>query len=334
MKNTLLFLVLMVSGFSLLIQRTSAAPVEPVRELFLNYVWAIPVIDGIRDNSYGEVQTTNIFNPTGYDGEADFSAVFCVVADYEYLYVHAEITDDVNHSYEWNVGNPWEFDNIELFLQLDTNTMTTGYDSATVQLRICRSLDSVESPGHASRSDYLYYMEADAAGGWITEVAVPWTAVLPESIESIYDYKGCSGVLGFDFSAADSDNTDGDASVGNRNVQSAWDDDDPADESDRTEDLAWNNTSVFGYLYYNMCGSTTESPGGKNQVTLFPNPAENTLQLEPEERSCHLLICNMQGMKVMEKEFLQGEELDISGLPAGMYTVLIDGKSSGKFIKR
>ena len=52
--------------------------------------------------------------------------------------------------------------------------------------------------------------------------------------------------MGLDINFADSDNSDGDASVGNRDSQSSWDSDLP--DGDLTEDQAWNNTQVFGIV--------------------------------------------------------------------------------------
>jgi hypothetical protein len=322
-----------------------AAPVQPVRTMTFPDAIPAPTIDGTADAVYSDVQSTNVFNPTGLEGDADFSASFQVCWDPTYLYLYTEITDDVDESYSWGVGNPWEFDNIELFLQLDTNTVTTSYGPTTVQLRICRGLDSVETPGRAARSDYIYYMEGAAAGGWLCEVAIPWTAVLatgstPEDIMNYYT----DVAIGFDFSGADSDNTDGDPAVGNRDVQSAWDDDDPSDAADRTEDNAWNNTSVFGYIsivYYckNYEGTDCFEPDAlyntreDQKTTLLPNPVQESIHFTNLEKACPIKIINMQGIEVINFIYYPSQEIDISSLQSGLYMAVIDGKESVKFIK-
>jgi len=317
----------------------SATPVQPVRTMDVPPAIPALTIDGIADDVYSEVQTTHIFNSTGLEGDADFSASFQLCWDPWYLYVYAEITDDVNESYSWEVGNAWEFDNIELFLQLDTNTVTTSYSPTTVQLRICRGLDSVETPGHAKRSDFIYYMEGAAAGGWICEVAIPWTAVLGSGSdpEDIWEYE-CGKAIGFDFSGADSDNTDGNPAVGNRDVQSAWDDDDPNDENDRTEDGAWNNTSVFGYvgLYTIDCQWEIGDPETEqmNQTCIaYPNPSGDWISFENITRPATIVIYDMRGVVIYSAGYYAGTELDISSLQSGLYMAVIDGKESVRFIK-
>ena len=274
MKNylLLLFSLVFILGISL---KASGTPIPPVRTMDVPFAPVPPVMDGVADDLYGEVQTTDIFNPTGYEGPADLTGTFRVCWDHDYFYWYCEVVDDVNHSYEWHVGNPWEFDQAHIYFQLDTNTVVTAYGPTTAQMRVCRGLDSIETPWmHVNRSEFLYYMEADAAEGWIFEVAIPWTAILYDGAmsEDIMDYVGSA--IGFDVDISDSDNSDGDYAIGNRDVQAAWDMDDPDDPEDRTEDLAWNNTSVFGYITL-MEGPVNPRPiadAGPNQTVM-----ENTL---------------------------------------------------------
>jgi len=329
-----------LAGLILLITAIPAypAPVEPVRTEVVPYANTIPLMDGIAELFYSDIQTTEIFNSTGYDYESDFNASFQFCYDAYYLYLLVNVTDDVDHSYAWNIGNPWEFDNFEIFLMLDTNTVTTSYSGTTIQLRVCRNLDSVETAGRAARSDYGYYMEGAAAGGWIAEVAVPWTAVLAQGSEpeDMNDY--ISSVIGFDFSGADSDDSDGDVAVGNRDVQSAWDMDDPDDAGDRTEDLAWNNTSVFGYIVlgYDCCitpGLNLDDAGRESSIQVYPNPAGEYIRIEGDTRSGSLVIYNLCGTPVLKLNGEAGQLIDISGLSSGIYTVVIDGQQSGRFLK-
>jgi len=333
MKKQLLNLCFVAVALAMYVA-TYATPVAPVRTMEIPAATdangaAAPAMDGVAEPVYGEVQSTEIFNPTGWDGESDFTAVFQVCYDPTYLYLFANITDDVDHSYEWNVGNSWEFDNLEVFLMLDTNTVTTSYGPTTVQLRVCRNLDSVETAGRAPRADYVYYMEGAAAGGWLTEVAIPWTAVLADGAvpEDMMDYINTGISIGFDFAGADSDNSDGDAAVGNRDVQSAWDSDDPSDADDRTEDLAWNNTSVFGYVTlatYDALGTVTE-----NTMAAYPNPATDEITFDVEG-NVSIEIYSITGSLVM---VANTATVDISSLNSGMYIAEFNGQSARFAVK-
>ncbi|MBN1953061.1 MAG: T9SS type A sorting domain-containing protein [Bacteroidales bacterium] len=329
MKKQLLNLSFVAVALALYVA-SYAAPIEPVRTMVIPSAAAgVPALDGVAEDVYGDVQTTNIFNPTGYDGESDFTATLQVCYTPENLYAFVQITDDVDHSYEWTVGNAWEFDNVEFFLMLDTATVPSSYTGTTVQLRVCRTLDSVESAGRAPRTAFGYYMEAAAAGGWIAEVAIPWTAVLAEGavIDDFMDYVNVDATIGFDFGAADSDNSDGDATVGNRDVQAAWDDDDPSDEADRTEDLAWNNTATFGYVTLQTWTAIDEMT--QSTLNAYPNPADDMITFDVEGE-VSIEIYSITGSLVMTSAT---NKVDISGLNSGVY-VARNGNSSFRFMKK
>ena len=72
-----------------------AKPVEPVNRMKVDGA-SYPrreEMDGIAGCSYSDMESTQIFNPTGQDGDADFSAMFALSWDPEYLYVLAETSD-------------------------------------------------------------------------------------------------------------------------------------------------------------------------------------------------------------------------------------------------
>jgi hypothetical protein len=229
--------------------------VPPVRTLEVPPADEMMVMDGSDDEScYSAYQTLEVFNPTGYDGEADLGGYFKLCWDMQYLYLFANVYDDIEEEYEWGYSSPWMYDCIELFLDLDTSGSYTSYTSTTIQLRFDRGLDSVETAGRAPRSDYIYMVD-NTANGWVLEVGIPWTCVLAYG-EDMDDY--ISNLIGFDLAYSDSDNTDGDPTVGNRDVMAAWDSDDPDIPEDRTEDNAWNNRSVFGIIQ--LSGSAPPPP--------------------------------------------------------------------------
>jgi hypothetical protein len=239
----------------------------PVGEI-VNYVQPIATMtipatidtinfDGIDNElSYGAAQTLTTFNNTGVNGPDDFSGYFKVCWDSTYLYFFANITDDVDHS-NLNGGNDWEFDNMEIFIDLDTTSVGTYYDDNTSQIRLNRGWQRVSYAGRATADNFYYYSANKPDNeGWIVETAIPWISALPSGSlpEDILEYIGNS--MGFDVMGADSDGED--PFYGMRDGQSAWDMDDPSTIDDRTEDNAWNNTRVFGII--ELLGNPIISP--------------------------------------------------------------------------
>jgi hypothetical protein len=310
-----------------------ATPVQPYNTTGVPYAVGGICLDGGADAAYGTEQSTDWMYPdqqAAYSGPNDFTAVFHLAYDLEYLYILAIMTDDVKENYDWSYSEPWMFDNIEVFLQLDTNTSYTAYDSLTVQLRFCRGLDSVQEPGRASRSDFGYYMEDEAPGGWITEVAIPWTCALGYGMapEDALDYIICSAI-GFDLSGADSDDTDGEPTIGNRDYQTAWD----LDGQTGMEDQAWQNVRVFGYVSFQGCENDIiyqdRDEDIKPGILIVPNPAQNTLFFNIEGLQ-KIEIYSITGLRLKVAE--TDGPVDISDLKSGLYVARI-GNESVRFVK-
>jgi hypothetical protein len=325
-------IVLAVAIFSHLTAFT--APYPPVRYLEVLYASEPMVMDGnANEAGYSDLQSTDLFNATGWDdGPADFTASIKLTWDSYYLYLYAEMTDDVEESYDWAYSSPWTFDNAEIFLQLDTNTVITAYDGHTVQLRICRGLDSMETPGRALRSDYGYSI-SNSDTGWIFEVAIPWTCALavgegPELFEQYWNTE-----IGFEFHGADSDNLDGDPTIGNRDVQTAWDPDDPDYCHDWHDECnAWNNTAIFGRIYLStaLAVPTLE----ESNVGVFPNPADNKIHFNNIEPGSSVEIYTITGTKVMDIITVDTMAvINISSLKSGLYALVINHKEAARFVK-
>jgi len=221
--------------------------VAPVRTMYVPYAHETMVMDGVAsESSWNNAQETTVFMTDGWDNAADLSGYFKLAWDSSFLYLYTSITDDIDHSMP-SIYDSWMFDCIEIYIDLDTNSLTTTYSSSTAELRFNRGTGGVSSVGRAQQTDFLYYWE-NTATGWIAELAIPWIAALPigSSPEDIMTY--ITESIGFDLSFLDSDNSDGDIYTGNRDAMTAWDRDYPDDPSDRTEFNAWNNTNLFGIV--------------------------------------------------------------------------------------
>jgi hypothetical protein len=327
MKKQLLNLSL-VAMFVAISGIIMAAPMTaPVRSMVIPATNAVIAMDGVADADYSAVQSTTAFNVTGSTGaDADFTCTFQVCYNYQKLYLVATMLDDYVCEIPYTTGtNPWTWDNVEVFLSIDTTGTTTAYDTCTVQLRFNRGiLDSAQTPGRAAQEDYQVYYE-NTADGWVLEVGIPWTAALqtgalPEDIEA---YVAAAAVNGFDVSGADNDTDGPDA----RDCQVAWDDDDPA-MPDATEDLAWNNRTMFGIMTLEP-GIAVNTPTLES-IGLYPNPATGTINLDLNEMT-NVEIFNVAG--VMVKSVLTSKVVDVNDLAAGLYMVRTNN-GMAKFMKQ
>jgi hypothetical protein len=315
---------------------TYADYIYPVRTMMINYAVTPMVMDGVDDEAaWSAEQSTDAFNKTGCPDypSADFTVSFKVAYDINYLYFFSTILDDYENDADWGYDSPWTYDNVEVFLDLDTNGSGTNtvYDTNTIELRFNRGEDSVSEPGRAKRSDYKYYWE-NTADGWIIETAIPWKAVLgPGQInDDIMNYINNCMASGFDVSGADSD-TDG---VDHRDCQTAWDNDDPADAGDRTEDNAWNNKSVLGVINFEVIGCHDEINNIRdfNVIELYPNPITGIVYFENLQGKNKLELLNITGQLVLTAD-IENNQIDLSQLAKGVYIARI-GQDIVKIIKQ
>jgi hypothetical protein len=266
------------------------------------------------------------------DGEEDFSCTFQFAWSYTHFFVFVEVTDDIEHSWNGTSSNSWEFDNIEFFFQLDTNTRNTTYSENTIQIRFNRGTAGWAFPGRAEPSDYLTYW-TNTEAGWLLEAGIPYTAALPEGTIT-EDMEGYLPLIGFDLSVFDSDNSNGIDSIGNTELQLVWDDDDLDPGTDVIDELLFNNTALFGYA--SLVGipvSVNElSENDMKNVSIFPNPAGDRLYLSNDNSFSEVKIYSTTGELILSKA-LTGSSFEISKLSPGIYIAIFDNTESHKIIK-
>ncbi len=306
---------------------------QPVSTLEIPFAnTGVITIDGVAEAAYSAEQSTVAFNVTGSTGDdADFTFTFQVAFNPQYLFLFAKVLDDFDNSIPYTTSDtPHEYDNVEVFINLDTVGLVTTYDTNTIQLRVCRGLtDSIQSPGRAAQVEYQLYFE-NTADGWLAEVAIPWTCVLGSGQvrEDMMDY--LDAIHGFDMSGADSDII----GLGGRDCQTAWDSDDP-EMPDATEDLAWNNRTMFGIVTLAavaddfVWGPSSIEPTVESNISVYPNPAVNSINFDIEGLQT-VEIYSITGVQVMVVE--STGQVDISDLNSGLYVARI-GNHSVRFVK-
>lgn len=337
MKKLILPILSMLLAHSIFSQ-----PVPPVRVAECYSICEVPVIDGIdNEGHWSEDQELTIFSlsaPEDWSGEADFIITFKMAWGYLYFYTFVRVNDDIEHSWNGIDGNPWEFDNIEWFFQLDTQTVPTTYSDNTVQIRFNRGEAGFQSSTFRegiTEEDFLWHSE-NTAEGWVLECAIPWTNVMPNGSrqEDIYDWIENRTVIGFDLSGADSDGTDPMVGARANGTQTAWDEDgDEGDTADGTEDNAWNNTSVFGFLELVLqCTGSTNKLDTDIKSKCFPNPVATKLNFSEPFNYTSIKIYSSSGKLILDQE-LTNSSIDVSSLIPGLYIAVFDNTDTFKFIK-
>jgi hypothetical protein len=337
---------------------TATSWLSPVRYMNIPFASGPVVLDGFgNEEYYSDEQLTYIFDPlvdAGSFGDADLTAVFKVCYDNTNLYVQANITDGVedgvgNSSYDpWTSEDPglsWQYDNSEIFFDLDTNGVSpTAYDSTCVQLRLNRSRDSIMTASANTHelplidSSRLFFQANDGTDAWFYEAAIPWTAVAPKGSDAddIAAYLSAGMLHGFDITFGDADII---ADVHtSRNRQAAWDID-PG-----YVNFAWNNRTHFGVVCLGyQCLPTPPTPppppppNANNYITsatltLYPNPTTGLVTFKNIEAESTVRIMNLAG-QVLHSTKLNNNTLDISQFENGIYFIAI-GAYVVKLIKQ
>lgn len=324
MKKQLLTIVALFA-----IAVTYAQHTQPIRTL------EIPCANGVlmemdmddAEAVYSAEQTTTKFAGTGSPGnDFDFTFTFKLAYDADYLYFFGKIIDDVDHSLpEGESADPHNYDNMELFIDLDTNGsgILKGYDSNTVQLRINRGVDTITKPckdNYTVPVDIHDFSWENTSDGWVTETAWSWKVVLgdaqlPEDIMAYFLVPA-----GFDASGADSDAS---GTPGVRDCQTGWDMDSPdPDAPTGDEDLAWNDRQKFGIVTFAPWVSGVNDFVASASTVAYPNPTTSILNFKSEVTS--VKIMNLAGQVVLSRD-VNSNMIDLSSLQTGVYIANIDG---------
>jgi YVTN family beta-propeller protein len=88
---------------------------------------------------------------------------------------------------------------------------------------------------------------------------------------------------------------------------------------------------------HNFVPTSIGGPGAwRGEVVTFPNPVQKTLTIKnPKSRKLNMVLYNMQGSKVYQGKVITTEgSIDMQGLPAGLYQVVITDVSTNETIRQ
>jgi hypothetical protein len=310
---------------------------QPVRTMVIPAAIGPVELDGVADEEfYSDEFTTIIFDPkvdSGSIGGEDLTATFKVCFDFTHFYVQANITDGVEYGQgndandPWTSMNPndsWQYDNSEIFFDLDTNGVyPTAYDSTCVQLRINRGRDSLMTASANTHAlplidpKRVVYQANDGDASWMYEVAVPWTAIAPNGSTDadIAAYLAGGMVHGFDISFGDADKIAGVHAA--RNRQAAW------DVEPGYSETTYNNRTQFGIAsIINMCFANCDDVRNAttSKLKAYPNPTTGVVKFNDLEGVSSVQVMNLAGQVILTTR-LTNNTLDMSQLESGLYLI-------------
>ena len=96
-------------------------------------------------------------------------------------------------------------------------------------------------------------------------------------------------------------------------------------------------TKTFSYVVGNDCSGTGVENLSDNDRFFFPNPVQNILHLQLTEDNNKVVLMDMMGRKVFEREVTSTFNLDMSSYENGVYFITVENKQGllrGKVIKK
>ncbi len=83
----------------------------------------------------------------------------------------------------------------------------------------------------------------------------------------------------------------------------------------------------------NVVGSASVNPLNKNNFTVYPNPANDVLNIAGEKAVNEVLVYNLQGQKVLELKGNAISEMNVTELASGQYMVKLNSDEFTQTIK-
>ena len=94
-----------------------------------------------------------------------------------------------------------------------------------------------------------------------------------------------------------------------------------------------NNNRIRKITYHPEAVNNIVKP--QNIVSIYPNPANDEITVNANEKIEHVMIINLIGQTIFNQSYSKTDKtaIDISGYPNGIYFVKVNGIYGGKFVK-
>jgi hypothetical protein len=324
------FMALFISSYG---QQTA-----PVETIVIPFTSAAITLDGVDDEAAYQadalVSTEFQFTAGGTEvagDAADLSATFKVCYDLNYLYVWCNVVDDSQDN--WNTANKndsWNYDNSEIFVNLDTNYYQTPFsaiasDSTNVQWRVIRGFDSTMTGADhgpwfqlpAVDESRKGFMGDVADAGYTYEFKLSWLGNMPVGsvIGDFVQYTAAGITNGFEVSWGDADLNDLGAHTG-RSRQATWDMDGSANSDNAgSEGAAYQNRLSLGLMTFAPPSAIKQTT--TNNLGVYPNPTSGVVTINDMNGANSVQVMNLAGQTVLN--VLNSNVIDMSSLENGIY---------------
>jgi len=209
------------------------------------------VLDGVVENTWQTATSYSLNNKIGtVDNAADLSATVRTFYDEQNLYFLYQVTDNAKRA---SSANFWENDGIEIYID-GNNDKATTYDANDYQFIVRYDASQIQE-GHNKPTTGIQAAATQNTTGYVVEVKIPWSAIGGSVSEG--------KLLGMDFHVNDSD-------AALRDGKLTW---------FATNDVSYNNPSVFGTAKLVEELITGNDAFHTTEIFCYPNPFTNTITI-------------------------------------------------------
>jgi oligosaccharide reducing-end xylanase len=268
-----------------------------------------PVIDGTADEIWNHPDITAISASRTLSGTisnaADLSGNAKYLWDNSYVYVYANVSDDIKQNESQNF---YEDDGVEFYFDI-SNDKASAYGTNDVQYSFgWNDGPTVGSLPSGRAVTGITYAAVSTPSGYIIEARIPWSTLQGSPV--------VGQLLGIDFMINDDDDGTG------RDGKLSW---------NAAEDQAWQNPSLFGTAVLAETVITEAMDAQQLTVNVYPNPANHQINVKGLEGNFEFNIVDNAGRPVSSGN--SDGQIIIDQLEPGIYGLIIHHRENKKVVK-